>query len=302
MLSLPFDKPGRFWRGNLHTHSNASDGRISVEAVCNRYKEEGYDFLAVTDHFMERYNFPLTDTRSFRSDNFTTILGAELHAGQTEQGDIWHILAVGLPLDFAPPTPVESGPELAARALEVGAYVAAAHPNWYTLSEADILSLGSIHAIEVFNGVAVDHNDRGDSWHITDVLLGRGKRYTVCATDDFHANPMNADFSRGWVWVKSESLEPESLVAALKAGHYYSSTGPQLHHVEVHQGEKLYIRSSPVSRIWVTGRSSLTRRIDGHGLTEVELSLADFNSPYCRITVRDIYGRQAWSNPIWFDV
>jgi len=302
MLSLPFDKPGRFWRGNLHTHSNASDGRISVEAVCNRYKEEGYDFLAVTDHFMERYNFPLTDTRAFRSANFTTILGAELHAGQTELGDTWHILAVGLPLDFAPPTPVESGPELAARALEAGAYVTAAHPNWYTLSEADILSLGSIHAIEIFNGVAVDHNDRGDSWHITDVLLGRGMRYTVCATDDFHANPMNADFSRGWVWVKSESLEPESLTAALKAGHYYSSTGPQLHHVEVHPGEKLYIRSSPVNRVWVTGRSSLTRRIDGHGLTEVELSLADFNSPYCRITVRDIYGRQAWSNPIWFDV
>jgi hypothetical protein len=302
MQSLPFDKPGRFWRGNLHSHSTASDGRLAVEAVCKLYQQEGYDFLAVTDHFLERYSFPLTDTRSFRAEGFTTLLGAELHAGSTELGDLWHILAVGLPLDFAPPTPAESGPELAARALEAGAYVAAAHPNWYTLSEADILSLGPIHAIEVYNGVAVDHNDRGESWHITDILLNRDAHYTACAADDFHANPMNADFARGWVWVKSESLDPESLLAALKAGHYYSSTGPQIHHVEVCRGEKLYIRSSPVSRIWVTGRTSLTRRIHGPGLTEAEVSLADFNSPYCRVTVRDIYGRQAWTNPIWFNV
>jgi hypothetical protein len=25
VLDLPFDRPGRFWRGNLHTHSDRSD-------------------------------------------------------------------------------------------------------------------------------------------------------------------------------------------------------------------------------------------------------------------------------------
>jgi hypothetical protein len=302
MHSLPFDKPGSFWRGNLHAHSTSSDGRLSVEAVCRRYQEEGYDFVAITDHFLERYGFPLVDTRAFRAETFTTLLGAELHARETEQGDLWHILAVWLPLDFSPTAATESGPELAARALAAGAYVAAAHPNWYTLSEADILSLGAIHAIEVFNGVAADHNNRADSWHIMDILLGRGYRYTACAADDFHANPMNADFGRGWVWVRSERLEPDSLLAALKAGHYYASTGPQLHNIEVYPGEKLYVRCSPVSRIWVTGRGSLTRRVHGHGLVEAQFDLTEFSSPYCRVTVKDLYGRHAWSNPIWFDV
>ncbi|HVU14003.1 MAG TPA: hypothetical protein VHD90_22145, partial [Phototrophicaceae bacterium] len=62
MNSLPFDKPGRFYRGNLHTHSTRSDGRLSPELVCRFYREAGYDFLAITDHFMERYGYPITDT------------------------------------------------------------------------------------------------------------------------------------------------------------------------------------------------------------------------------------------------
>ena len=32
---------------------------------------------------------------------FTTLLGAELHSGAMANGELWHILAVGLPEDFA---------------------------------------------------------------------------------------------------------------------------------------------------------------------------------------------------------
>ncbi|MES2814667.1 MAG: phosphotransferase, partial [Pseudomonadota bacterium] len=38
-----FTAPGRFWRGNLHTHCTNSDGVLSAEEVCRRYKAEGYD-------------------------------------------------------------------------------------------------------------------------------------------------------------------------------------------------------------------------------------------------------------------
>jgi predicted metal-dependent phosphoesterase TrpH len=122
MMSIsPFDKPGKFYRGNLHTHSTLSDGKLAPEMVCKVYQDAGYDFIALTDHFMQQFNYPVADTRAFRSENFTTILGAELHAGRTELGELWHILGVGLPLDFAPPAPEETGPELAARALAAGA-------------------------------------------------------------------------------------------------------------------------------------------------------------------------------------
>src|SRR5579862_6638066 len=212
MNPSPFASPGRFWRGNLHTHSTRSDGRRNPEQVCAFYREAGYDFLALTDHFLEQYGFPITDTRSYRTAEFTTLLGAELHTGQTQLGHLWHILAVGLPLDFAPNLPGENGPQIAARALDAGAFVAAAHPAWYGLTEEDIRSLGAIHAVEVYNGTAVDHNDKPDSWYVLDLLLMRGARLNACATDDAHFNPERHDMLRGWVYVKSEVLAPEPLL------------------------------------------------------------------------------------------
>ena len=299
MNQLPFDKPGTFWKGNLHTHSTNSDGKRSSEEVCAIYREAGYDFLALTDHFLAQYNFPLSDTRAMRTDDFTTILGAELHAGKTELGDRWHILAVGLPLDFAPPTAEETGPQIAQRAMDAGAYVAIAHPHWYVLTEADALSLGPVHAIEIFNGIAVDANDRADSWHFADILLGKGHRYTVCATDDCHFQPLRSDFARGWVHVKSEACTPDALLNALKMGHYYSSTGPQIHDIQVVPGAKVIVRCSPVSAIFLTGIRATSVFTHGQGMVEAELSLAKFRSPYGWITIRDAHGERAWSNPIW---
>lgn len=300
MKHLPFAKPGRFFKGNLHSHSTASDGRYTPEEVCRRYQEAGYDFLALTDHFLEHYHYPMTDTRAFRTERFSTLIGAELHAGQTEAGEIWHILAVGLALDFQPGTADETGPELAQRALAAGAFVAAAHPSWYSLSETDILSLGNIHAIEIYNAVSADYNDRPESWHSADTLLAKGHRYSSCATDDFHGIPDRYDLCRGWVQVKSETNTPEALLVALKAGAYYSSTGPEIHHIEV-SDSSLYLRCSAAERIFVTGKGAKALNVSGYGLVEAEFDISRFMDSYCRVTVRDTHEGRAWSNAIWFD-
>src|SRR5262249_52399561 len=105
MRSL-FPAPGHFYKGNLHTHSTRSDGKLSPEEVVAAYRERGYDFLALTDHFLLQYGYPITDTRPFRALDFTTLLGAELHGPRIASGLDWHLVAAGLPLDFAPP---ESG-------------------------------------------------------------------------------------------------------------------------------------------------------------------------------------------------
>jgi predicted metal-dependent phosphoesterase TrpH len=146
-----FTAPGRFWRGNLHTHSTNSDGILSPEEVCRRYRAEGYDFLALTDHFVGTYGYPISDTLPYRTNSFTTILGAELHSGAMENGELWHILAVGLPKDFTPSNspsfvPVkdqETAPQIAARAVAAGAFVAIAHPQWSSLTIDDARSLAT---------------------------------------------------------------------------------------------------------------------------------------------------------------
>ena len=301
-MSLPlFEKAGRFYKGNIHTHSTVSDGHLPVEDVCRVYSEAGYDFLAITDHFMKAYDYKIADTRSCRTDEFTTIIGAELHTGETELGQLWHILAVGLPLDFAKTGENETGPELAQRAMQAGAFVAAAHPQWYTLTEADVISLGDIHAIEIFNGTSVGHSDKAESWYMMDLMLARGRRYTACATDDAHFDPRRRDTLLGWVHVKADELTPDTLLEALKTGDYYSSTGPKIYDIDVYTGDKIIVRCSPAERVYVTGIGWTSSYVSGNGLINVELDISNFNSPYGRIVVRDDNGGRAWSNPFWFE-
>ena len=299
-LSL-FEKSGRFYKGNLHTHSTVSDGHLSVEDVCRVYREAGYDFLAITDHFMPAFDFNIADTRPYRTDEFTTIIGAELHTGKTELGQLWHILAVGLPLDFSATPENETGPELAQRAMNAGAFVAVAHPQWYTLTEADVISLGDVHAIEIYNGTSLDHNDKADSWYMMDLMLARGRRYTACATDDAHFDPRKRDALLGWVQVKADELTPDALLESLKVGDYYSSTGPEIYDIDVYTGDKIIVRCSPAERVYVTGIGWTSSYVSGNGLINVELDISKFNSPYGRIVVRDDNGGRAWSNPFWFD-
>ena len=110
-----FTAPGQFWRGNIHGHSTNSDGNLSPEDVCAAYHGHGYDFICLSDHFRPMFNFPVSDTRPYRANGFTTILGAEVHAPHTTRGVDWHILAVGLPADFPATSDAESGVDLARR-------------------------------------------------------------------------------------------------------------------------------------------------------------------------------------------
>jgi hypothetical protein len=296
-LTAPFAAPGRFYKGNLHTHSTRSDGARHPGDVCAAYREAGYDFLALTDHFQEKYGFPITDTRPFRTNSFTTLLGAEVHAPSIELGDIWHILAVGLPRDFAPTPATERGPALAARCAAAGAFVAIAHPAWYGLTVADAETIVGAHAVEVYNHTSAVRCDRGDGWGLLDALLARGHHLTACATDDAHFHCR--DYFGGWMMVKSESAEPEALVAALRAGHSYATQGPDLHAIEI-DGDAVAVECSPASAIFLLGRGSASAAVLGADLRQARLSLETIKQGgYGRIVVADADGRRAWSNPFW---
>jgi hypothetical protein len=296
---LPFDKPGRFWKGNLHTHTTRSDGKLTPAEAVAAYRARGYDFLAIADHFMERFGYPVVDTTPYRDEAFTTLIAAELHSPRIGNGDIWHLLAVGLPLDFAPPLPGETGPEQARRAAAAGAFVAIAHPGWYALTIEDALSVDVAHAIEIYNHTARHHNDRADGWYLSDQLSILGKRLHAIAVDDAHFSTRPDAFG-GWVHVKAENLDPESLLSALKAGHFYASQGPELHDIAI-DGDQIRIACSPARAIFATGYGSASRHLRGEGLTEATFELAPFAGHYVRVTVVTDDGLRAWTNPIWLD-
>jgi sugar phosphate isomerase/epimerase len=302
----PFSLPGRFWRGNLHTHSTLSDGALDPEKTVEAYKDAGYDFMMLSEHFIDRFKWPIADTRRMRSNRFTTILGSELHAPKTSAGELWHIVAAGLPLDFAPCAPEETGAQLAERAAAAGAFVGIAHPAWSQLTIEDGRAIKVAHAVEIYNHGCAVECDRGDGWYLLDQLLTEGNRLTAFATDDAHFKI--PDHFGGWVQVKSESLEPEALLAALKAGHYYSSQGPVIHEVSL-SGSELSVVSSPVNTIAVVCGHSRTVGRAGRAITSATLDLdklkegwlLEKDSPWFRLCLIDAAGKRAWTNPIWWD-
>jgi hypothetical protein len=307
MSSLsPFSLPGRFWRGNLHTHSTLSDGALEPPQVIEAYKNAGYDFMMLSDHFMGHYNWPIADTRALRSNNFTTILGSELHAPQTQVGELWHIVAAGLPLDFPPAGKTETGEQLARRAHAAGAFIGIAHPAWSQLTIEDGRALDCAHAVEIYNHGCAIENDRGDGWYLLDQLLNEGKRLTAFATDDAHFK--SPDHFGGWVHVKAESLGPEVLLEALKKGHYYSTQGPQIHDISI-SGTEINITCSPVDNITVLCGSSRTLVRNAKSITDAAFDLKKLEtgwlltklSPWFRVVCIDHAGKKAWSNPIWKD-
>jgi len=303
---VPFSIPGRFYRGNLHTHSTLSDGGLAPDAVALAYQRAGYDFYALTDHFMARYHWPVADTRGQRTNAFTTLIGAELHSGATGAGDPWHILAVGLPLDFAPAGVDESGPALAARAKSAGAFVAIAHPAWSQLTIDDGRALAaSADAVEIYNHGSAVENDRGDGLYLLDQLLSEGHRLTAIATDDAHFRTGDSDAFGGFVMVKAESPTPEALLAALKAGHFYASQGPRIEDVRVLDGE-LRIRCTPVQSITALGGACRTATQLGRAIIEAAFPLERIREVagargWSRIAVIDADGRRAWTNPLWLE-
>lgn len=173
---------GRFFRGNLHCHSSRSDGLLGPEEVVSAYREAGYDFLCLSDHFEAEYGWQVTDTRPLRADGFTTIVGAELSSAPwSERGCYW-VTAAGLPVDFEPPSADDHAGAIG-RARDYGALVVTLHPglNNLPLETADRSpALEAVHAVEIYNHhlATLAVPDRANGAYMLDGLFSR--RATGC--------------------------------------------------------------------------------------------------------------------------
>jgi predicted metal-dependent phosphoesterase TrpH len=281
------------FRGNLHMHSDRSDGVVPPEQVLASYRAAGYDFVVLTDHFEERWGWQVTDTSAARDDGFTTLLGAELSSADWDDEDVYWVNAIGLPGDFA------GGDDAIRRAFDAGAYNVLLHPGLTNFLDFDALPVEHLHAVETYNrSAAVSWPDQAEARYAVDALLGRGHRLHVTVGDDSHGHHPWDRFG-AWVEVDAESLDPDALLAALKAGAYYSTQGPRIHDVEV-DGDRVRVACSPARAVALTGihgwRSDV---VIAESLEQATLDLGKLRSPYWRLTVTDAGGRRAWTNPVW---
>ena len=77
-MAVFFAQPvGKLLKGGLHCHTTRSDGKGSPEEVIRMHAENGYDFLALTDHRYYNYVNYAPET------GITIIPGMEMDGGIT---------------------------------------------------------------------------------------------------------------------------------------------------------------------------------------------------------------------------
>ncbi len=291
------------YRGNLHGHSTHSDGRNSPADVVRLYRDAGYHFTCLSEHYWSNPRFcaaTLNDASALDRDDFITLLSAELHChGKLYDRDgLWHIVANGLPPGFAMAGETETGPELVSRAVAAGAYVTIAHPEWYSLTDAEAQALAEAgaHGVEIYNHASAIDAARGGGTATVDYLLHQGFPTHITATDDSHDIPRDA--FGGWVMVAARDLTSDAILAALKAGDFYASTGPDILSI-TRDGTVIEIETSPVQRIILAADKHHAEPVAGDGITRARFDLKKFDPAFVRIVAIDARGRSAWSNPYW---
>lgn len=78
-------------RGDLHIHTNVSDGAESPETVAAMYRKCGRDFIAVTDHNVFNTSEKVKEKLAF-ADEFKIISGEEVH---NDYAGYFHMVNVG---------------------------------------------------------------------------------------------------------------------------------------------------------------------------------------------------------------
>ena len=296
----PFSEPGVWLRGNLHTHTVNSDGRLTPEEHAERYREAGYGFLAVTDHG------EYVDTRGMGGGGLTMLQGEELSAGRTGAGTLYHVIALGIgeALPFQEADPAVSPQAVIDHVNEVGGIAVLAHPYWSGLTHGEAMALKGIAAVEAYNHVCELLNDRGEAAAHWDHMLTAGRRVNALAVDDAHSKErehMPDDSFGGWVVAKCRDRSEKAILEALRRGLYYSSSGPTISGVEVGDGE-VSVTCSPAKKIAFVSVPCLgvCFKAPGDSLTGASYSLRP-GERYVRVQVTDSRGGRAWTNPVYVE-
>jgi len=322
---------GSFYKANLHCHSTCSDGRLTPEELKEIYKANGYSVLAYSDHNV------LVDHSDLDDEDFLTFTSCEYDINKKgEKGPAYlpcyhlnvyppHQHHTALPCfnpkyvwgkrtdlrdaqqyigepDFQ--RDYENINDMIAEFNKQGFIVMGNHPTWSVQTLDDFRHVKGLFALEMYNhGCYVEGYDEFNG-HIYDDLLRQGTKLWCTATDDNHnGHPADApkwDSCGGFTMIKAKELTYGAILEALKNGHFYASTGPEIKELYI-EDSKLYVKTSPAARIRVTTAARQARVVypeQGQDtLCEAVIDLSRVYPGYIRITVEDGKGHYAWSQP-----
>ena len=282
---------GVWLRGNLHMHTRRSDGRKSYEEAVALYERAGYDFIAVTDHWV-------VSEGGETAGSMLLLPGCEYNVGENVREGIVHIVGIGME---RAPALVRGQPGLCAQALidgirDAGGLAILAHPAWSLNSAEDVARLTGLCGTEIYNTTsAVPPNVRPYSGLFVDQLASLGVLLPCMGADDAHRYVHDAAVCA--IMVHAREKSHEAVMEAIRAGDFYATMGPSVS-LTVEGGEAV-VTCSPAAQVEFYSDAvwNDSRVTQGEGITTARCRLLPFET-FVRAEVVDSEGRRAFSSPV----
>ena len=297
------DANGKTWyKGNLHTHTTVTDGKKTPEEVIALYRENGYDFLSLTDHWKHSETRMTDDGMLLLRGCEYNINGADILAG------VFHVVAIGekepAKLDQKLANGTYTAQDLVDAIHAVGGIAILAHPAWSLETCEQILPLEGFDGIEIYNSVSgLPRNCRPYSGEVIDQLAVRKKVFTSMCADDSHFYENEACMS--YIYVQADALTEDAILDAIRAGRVMATQGPRffvtVEEIEGSENRLVRYTCDPVSQIvFYTGSVWHNERsLSGDGLCSAEFILRPFDR-FVRAELIDADGRRGFDTPILY--
>lgn len=327
-----------WYRGNTHAHTINSDGDSAPDVVARWYRENGYQFLFITDHEYLTDPAPLNALLG-ADERFLLLPGQEITQwGKDPARSSAHINALfarsviwpmgertcrgrgcGAKADASVPLAETFRANIAAARAQ-GAIAQVNHPNYHwSVRPEDLDGIPDGTLLEIWNGQGRINNlggsdGKGDvrpsAEGYWDRLLSQGKVVWGVASDDSHhfrppgvTDPRGSAPGQAWIMVRAPELSATAVRKAIETGSFYASTGVALSEIKadaVSLGLVIMEAKPGAARY-------LTKFIgqDGKILSEAPGSAPTYRfaggETYVRAAIVDSNGNRAWTQPVFRD-
>jgi hypothetical protein len=317
LFTCPESQSAEWYRGNTHTHTINSVGDSTPDDVVKWYRENGYNFVFITDHKMVTNVDPLNALFG-AAGQFLVIQGEEVSSNfASAAGKVYvHVNSLN-PRQTVIPVYGASARDTLQKNLDAihsaGGLAQINHPNFmWQLNAEDVVAVKGARLLEIMNmhplvnsfGAGPDFPSAEELW---DQVLSRGVVVWGVASDDaseFKVHDPSAAGGRpgkGWIVVHAGHLTAAEIMQAIDKGDFYASTGIALKDYKV-EGNRITIEMSETNDYMTKYRT----RFIGKGGVVLQDSTATpatyvikGNEGYVRARVCDSNGKMAWTQPVF---
>lgn len=278
-------KEERWLSGDLHMHTNASDGEYDAYTLAKKAQKLGLDFISITNHNNYNENFYLPNI-----PGLTIIPGVEW----THYKSHMNFYGVKAPFtDFAINTEEEMQ-DLIQEVKDKGAIVSVNHPQ--EKSCGFLWKTHNYDLLEVWNGPMRPANVRSlKMWH--DMLVS-GKRIPIIGGSDFHRSKHPVRLGNPITRVYAKSNTYEDIIEAILAGKCYvtsSMNGPSIEMKHENNHLEVTVENAKNCTVQLITQDGVIAKFKHRKTLPVS---AHWKFAY--VVVRGLWIK-AISNPIYFD-